>query len=55
MLSYKKGNSYGHPHQEVTDRLDELGIKTVHTAQSGAITYLIPGNNVKFYTFLDSK
>ena len=55
VLSYKKGNSYGHPHQEVTDRLDELGIKTVHTAQSGAITYLIPGNNVKFCTFLDSK
>ena len=37
VLSYKKGNSYGHPDQEVVDRLTENGTGLLRTAESGAV------------------
>lgn len=39
LISAGKNNSYGHPHQEVLDRLKELGIPWVNTAEIG--TYLL--------------
>jgi competence protein ComEC len=37
ILSYGLNNSYGHPHKEVVDRLQQWGTKIFSTAQSGTI------------------
>ncbi len=37
VLSYKKGNSYGHPDREVLDRFTENGTGLLRTAESGAV------------------
>lgn len=37
VISYEEGNSYGHPHQEVLERLAEQGARVYQTAESGAI------------------
>jgi len=36
-------NSYGHPHQEVLDRLATLQILSFSTCTSGTITFLTDG------------
>ena len=33
-------NDYGHPHREVLDRLDELGIQIARTDTQGTLTFL---------------
>ena len=38
-ISAGKGNSYGHPHQEVIDRLKLLNIPVLRTDQDGAIRF----------------
>lgn len=37
VLSYKKGNSYGHPDKEVVDRLEERNVSLLRTAELGAV------------------
>ncbi len=37
LISVGKGNSYGHPHKEVLDRLEKRGIQYYRTDQSGNI------------------
>lgn len=39
IISAGKNNRYGHPHQEVIDRLAKKNIKTYRTDEHGAITY----------------
>ncbi len=39
VISVGKDNSYGHPHAEVIDRLEENGIKTIRTDLDGTISY----------------
>jgi competence protein ComEC len=46
VLSYKEGNRYGHPHKEVLDRLEKYDIETLHTARSGAVTFMLTGRRV---------
>lgn len=48
ILSYEKGNSYGHPHKEVTDRLKDYGITAYGTADWGAILLRTDGREVKW-------
>lgn len=48
ILSYEKGNSYGHPHKEVTDRLKDHGITSYGTADWGAILLRTDGREVKW-------
>lgn len=43
VLSYGAGNSYGHPHVEVTDMLFNKHIKTLSTAKEGTITFYSDG------------
>lgn len=52
VLSYKKGNTYGHPHDEVVERLESSGAQLLHTAESGAVTFMLTGRRVLVRTFL---
>lgn len=44
ILSYGKDNSYGHPHEEVVNRLTAVGSKMYSTALSGSITVVTNGS-----------
>ena len=47
VISAGKGNSYGHPHQEVLDILEKLGAKIFSTAESGTIKFETDGKTLK--------
>lgn len=48
VVSYGKDNSYGHPHKQVIEQLNEQGIKLFCTAESGAITLSADGKWIHF-------
>lgn len=47
VISAGKGNSYGHPHQEVLDILGSYGIRILRTDQAGDIKIISDGENIK--------
>lgn len=51
VVSYGKDNSYGHPHAEVVELLNEQGIKLFCTAESGAIILSTDGKMIHFSTY----
>lgn len=51
VLSYGKGNSYGHPSGEVLKRLEERGIRFLETGKAGAIWLETDGERVWFRCF----
>lgn len=53
VISYAEGNSYGHPHKEVLERLDDRSVKIYGTAERGAITMKTDGKMVRWKAFLD--
>jgi competence protein ComEC len=46
VISAGKGNSYGHPHKEVLDRVEKQGAELVSTIDSGTITFESDGVSV---------
>ncbi len=46
MLSYDKDNSYGHPHEEVTDVLQAAEVKVLSTAEESNITIFSDGEGL---------
>jgi competence protein ComEC len=46
VVSAGEGNSYGHPHKEVLDRLENFGVKVLETPKFGSITFFSDGRNV---------
>ena len=46
VISAGKGNSYGHPHKEVLDRIGRYGAEVVSTIDSGTITFVSDGMSV---------
>ena len=48
VISAGKGNSYGHPHQEVLARLNDAGIQIYCTDESGTIIAESDGNVITF-------
>lgn len=48
VISAGKENSYGHPHSEVLERLENFGIKVLRTDQVGDIKIFSDGENLKY-------
>lgn len=46
IISAGKENSYGHPHKEVTELLDEFNIPYLNTADVGTITFVTDGEDM---------
>lgn len=46
VISAGKGNSYGHPHKEVLDRVEKQGAEIVSTIDEGTITFVSDGVTV---------
>lgn len=46
VISAGKGNSYGHPHLEVTDALFNAGVETFSTADHGHVVFWSDGENL---------
>lgn len=52
VISCGKNNSYGHPHKELLERLEECGTEIMITYETGAVTFKTDGKKVwvqKFY------
>jgi competence protein ComEC len=52
LISCGEGNSYGHPHRELIERLDAVGTRIYRTDKSGAITVIVNNNRVYVDEFL---
>lgn len=52
VISCGEGNSYGHPHKEVLERLHSHGSNVLITKDTGAITVQVEGGKIKLKTFL---
>lgn len=52
LISAGENNSYGHPHEEVLNRLTEAGSHIYQTKESGAITVSYRRQKVRIETFL---
>ncbi len=46
IISVGKDNTYGHPHKEVIDRYDEMGIDILRTDEIGDIVFVSDGNKI---------
>lgn len=44
----EKGNSYGHPHREIVNKLKDKNIKLYRTDENGNIVLISDGKNIKF-------
>ncbi len=44
-----EGNSYGHPHDEVLQRIEELGCKAYRTDWNGTVTCVMDEKGIAFY------
>ncbi|MCM1127244.1 MAG: DNA internalization-related competence protein ComEC/Rec2 [Lachnospiraceae bacterium] len=55
VISAGKGNSYGHPHEELLKRLQEQGCLIYQTSESGAVTVRVKNDRVEVEEFLGSK
>lgn len=51
VLSYGKGNAYGHPHKETIKRLRTCGTTILETPETGCITIQFKQNDIKIKTF----
>ena len=47
VISSGKGNSYGHPHEEVLGILAHFGVRTMSTAKEGRITFKTDGKTIE--------
>ena len=52
LISCGKNNRYGHPHEELLERLDDIGSEVVITYESGAITIKTDGKRIRIEEFM---
>jgi competence protein ComEC len=51
LISCGRGNTFGHPAREVTDRLTSIGARIYRTDRDGEITLTSDGRSVQVTTF----
>lgn len=54
VLSYGKGNSYGHPSTEVTERLETYGVTQMRTGESGQLRVTTDGSEMEWESYIDA-
>lgn len=52
VISYGAENRYGHPHEEVLERLDAVHSRLYETAVSGAVTLWTDGRKIVWHTWI---
>ena len=52
LISSGRGNRYGHPHAELTGRLEDAGCRILGTQESGAVTVYVRNGSVWVETFI---
>ena len=52
VISCGKKNSYGHPHEELLERLEECGTAVFKTTESGAVTIWTDGRKVRIKEYV---
>lgn len=50
VISCGKDNSYGHPHKETVEKLNQADVKSVRTDEEGTVTVVSDGTQFYFYT-----
>jgi competence protein ComEC len=51
VISAGAGNSFGHPHEEVVDRLRQRGLRILETSRHGAVTISTDGHDLRVELF----
>ena len=55
VISVGSGNSYGHPHPETLERLDNVGGKVLRTDELGAIKIVFDENQIECFGYVEGK
>ncbi|MDE7248782.1 MAG: competence protein ComEC, partial [Lachnospiraceae bacterium] len=55
VISAGEDNRYGHPHEELLERLEEQGCRIYQTSISGAITMQVKNGKIKVEEFITSE
>ena len=55
VISAGKDNRYGHPHEELMERLKKQGCYVYQTPESGAITMRVRGGRIRIEEFWAEK
>lgn len=53
VISCGEGNSYGHPHKEMLERLEDQGTEILVTEDEGAIVVSTDGEQIRFDSYLE--
>ena len=53
VISCGRNNTYGHPHQELLERLKASNTSISVTYETGAVTFTTDGRKVRFLKFFD--
>ncbi len=52
VISYGEGNSYGHPHQELWERLEQIGCRIYATPRTGALSLFVGKHRFRLKPYL---